>query len=556
MTAGSSYRPSGRMPFSGWGPLLGLWGLAAASGGIEAFIYSSKPFMAWLIVMALGMWIGFAGTFFIRWARCRNRWIALLVGLAAGVLLLATGWAIDRHMERGAADESTFLEYMMWRVETGKHVGLADDSGDPARLDGLQLMASWAGFFTQVLITLFLTTLLPWRTVRTDPYCEACAAWMTRDIFALDADEGGAELAAGAVRDGRLHELLEARSEPYNPGAVATLVAVHACPDGRGCGRAEGWASIDEADGSPSLAGHFHPSNVFFGRITMELGRIEPRDLAAMLPRLASSRDGAAFLSESSLSELLEDEGASKIAPGEAMIEDVRDRTAGAVLGKRSLVMTLLFQLIPLFAIFGGLFGLYFLIDLEILGALGAPLAWLVGAALVFIVILFFRDVNFFEGLLPYLEMKGSLRSRADRLVEPDDPGAYFVDVIPRANWGRTMLENASDIGFLKVDAEGERLLFEGDRQRYRIPVTRIIAFELTHLGASVKTAGIETTQRPVLVLHVDDGGRSIEMPLVLRHSTVWRSLRHGSRGNFNRMARAVHALLPEQPSGPTTPYG
>jgi hypothetical protein len=68
------------------------------------------------------------------------------------------------------------------------------------------------------------------------------------------------------------------------------------------------------------------------------------------------------------------------------------------------------------------------------------------------------------------------IRSRPDAYVDPDDPGAVFVEIVPRRNWGRLMLETATDVGFLLVDETRQEILFEGDLDRMRIPAGAILS--------------------------------------------------------------------------------
>src|SRR5206468_8997785 len=58
----------------------------------------------------------------------------------------------------------------------------------------------------------------------------------------------------------------------------------------------------------------------------------------------------------------------------------------------------------------------------------------------------------------------------------PDDPDAVFVEIVPRENWYRLMLETATDVGFLKIDTQSNQLLFEGDKQRYIIPADSVLS--------------------------------------------------------------------------------
>lgn len=64
---------------------------------------------------------------------------------------------------------------------------------------------------------------------------------------------------------------------------------------------------------------------------------------------------------------------------------------------------------------------------------------------------------------------------RSGSLVAPDS-GAWFVEVVPKANWEvRSLPESATDVGFLAFDFQARILLFEGDRERYRIPADALL---------------------------------------------------------------------------------
>src|SRR5207302_9260035 len=47
---------------------------------------------------------------------------------------------------------------------------------------------------------------------------------------------------------------------------------------------------------------------------------------------------------------------------------------------------------------------------------------------------------------------------RPNPAVDLNDPDLFFVDIIPRINWGKPMMENASDIGLLELDKERRKL--------------------------------------------------------------------------------------------------
>lgn len=102
--------------------------------------------------------------------------------------------------------------------------------------------------------------------------------------------------------------------------------------------------------------------------------------------------------------------------------------------------------------------------------------------------------------------------NRPDRLVHPDDPDAIFVELVPRANWKRLMLETATDIGYLLVDEAKGELLFEGDKERMRLPADAILAVE-----AEETRIGDGTMKYYFTVLEVDCGQEVRELPFAYR---------------------------------------
>jgi hypothetical protein len=76
---------------------------------------------------------------------------------------------------------------------------------------------------------------------------------------------------------------------------------------------------------------------------------------------------------------------------------------------------------------------------------------------------------------------------RADPAVDLRNPEIIFIDIVPRINWGKMMMENASDIGFLELDRSRRQLIFEGDRERYWIPVESILSVKHEFWAESVQ---------------------------------------------------------------------
>ena len=63
--------------------------------------------------------------------------------------------------------------------------------------------------------------------------------------------------------------------------------------------------------------------------------------------------------------------------------------------------------------------------------------------------------------------------------MDPENPDATFVEVVPKLNWGQMKLESASDVGFLLLDKQRREILFEGDKECYRIPAAALTSCEV-----------------------------------------------------------------------------
>lgn len=113
---------------------------------------------------------------------------------------------------------------------------------------------------------------------------------------------------------------------------------------------------------------------------------------------------------------------------------------------------------------------------------------------------------------------------RPDKIVNPDAPDARFVELVPKSAWhDKTLVENASDVGFLQI--ENGCLLYEGDNERYRIPASAIVKCEQdnytrlvespTGHGASMQNIFLYFV---VVTVKVSEG-MTVELPFRIRRS-------------------------------------
>jgi hypothetical protein len=91
----------------------------------------------------------------------------------------------------------------------------------------------------------------------------------------------------------------------------------------------------------------------------------------------------------------------------------------------------------------------------------------------------FFIDPSWLSNRYLRNRVKREFGRRPAHLVDPNNPSAMFVEVVPKLNWGKMKLESASDVGFLLVDKARRELLFEGDKECYRIPAAAVTSCEI-----------------------------------------------------------------------------
>src|SRR5262249_11191439 len=107
------------------------------------------------------------------------------------------------------------------------------------------------------------------------------------------------------------------------------------------------------------------------------------------------------------------------------------------------------------------------------------------------------------------------VRRRPEPWVNPDDPDAELVDIVPRENWGKLMLETASDVAFLLVDEERREVRFEGDQERWRVPTGAVRSCRVEEVAFGAGSAG--EARMYFVVLEAGRGRGVMEAPLARR---------------------------------------
>lgn len=131
---------------------------------------------------------------------------------------------------------------------------------------------------------------------------------------------------------------------------------------------------------------------------------------------------------------------------------------------------------------------------------------------------------------------RDAILKRPEVWVDPDDPQACFVEIVPRENWQKVKAETATDFGFLKCDAEQAALYFEGDTRRICLPLET-----LTYCAAEPIQDFSGKVHHHAVTVEASDGEKTLELPFI-PYFPPWTS----GRGPSQRRADTLLQRLQE----------
>lgn len=159
---------------------------------------------------------------------------------------------------------------------------------------------------------------------------------------------------------------------------------------------------------------------------------------------------------------------------------------------------------------------------------------------------------TFFIGVLParcYLRwLREKIDQRPDAIVASYEPGALFVQYIPRTNWDVSFGANAADVGLLMLDHRDRLLKYEGDAERWIIPTESILSVKL---DSFTPASGIDLLNRHTVVMlrfELDEDEEVMLRPLAA-HPIRWRPWTAGAREASARRLREalLHLIDPKK---------
>jgi hypothetical protein len=469
--------------------------------------------------------------------KCRSRLTAVLLGVTAGAVFYLSAFYFDLARRAGfgrGARLDRLPDHIRMRMATddlrraGKAcvivAGPALPAGQPPRP---KLLLAILYPVELALICLFGAAVAVTRAGR--PFCEGCGHWMVEEsLFWATAD--GRRLLH-ALDTGRLAQLAAQPPPRVTPTGTQARVSLHYCP----------WPHPEDADRQAYLT--VAEAIARKGQITLRSRcRLGPAEAAALVPLFPALSQPAGPSPAAAPSASGPDPSGSEVewvpSPYDGKVHTAQTRLVTRLLVWGSLVGGYLWPL-GVFVAYAGLClgpaaGAFEIGGLLVVAGftLAHTLVWSrIGP----------RCAINLAARYEYRLARSEIRQRPDYLVDPDDPEAIYVEVIARRSWNDRGDRSGNDCGFLQVDLRGRRLLFEGDRRRFRLSAEALVACEVEaphELHERVADPLFFTIVRA----HV--GGRLWELPLcpLEARSRLWQ--RRAFRENAEELQRRIAGLL------------
>jgi hypothetical protein len=482
------------------------------------------PLVAMLPVAGMVLWT-------IDRGHCRNAFIGGAFGLLAGVVLYLGYYHIGMVMTFGpqvAHRIDRLPAYIVW--VKAHEVWVDVGKGNPVKPgpDTVEHVFNWVLFAVELGFIVVGTTLLGFIRARRC-YCERCGQWKEMAFVALT--RGSGKKIVEAMEQGDLSVVAQMTPVPVLPHAAYTGIAVEHCATRQGEAPAcPAYLSVREISQGGGV-GNINRFDLALGRRLLKRVELTEQEIADLAPHFPTLQGRAGQPSAS----LPTGPGGTQEPPTVRPVTCVEVTTVPEPYGGRVLttgvkVLGNLFDLVPVFFLFGGLglagLTVYWLSEMPVVDPLSMGLGIL---AIGFSVVLFLIGIYLaFPGrsLLGHLYLHWRARQefsqRPDTLVSYDDPEAIFVEVVPRRNWDKIMFDTATDLGYLRIDEKRREILFEGDKERYRIPAAALIDCRVAGFLPPVSQSRFDELYMVVIVAEGPHG--AWETPVGPRDKWGWRS--------------------------------
>jgi hypothetical protein len=153
-----------------------------------------------------------------------------------------------------------------------------------------------------------------------------------------------------------------------------------------------------------------------------------------------------------------------------------------------------------------------------------------------------------------WFRSRSSIASRLNKWVDPQRPTGsetYFNGIVPRERWGKLAMEMATDIGFTEIDPRGREIRFEGDVERFRIPISAITNCQMV---CYFSTAGSSQIEYWLVVVQGNTASGPWEAPIAPR-VTKWISRPGSQKKLAQQLYEEITALMPAPAPDPNLQY-
>ncbi len=480
-------------------------------------------------------------------ARCRNGVVAGLLGVLAGAVLYLGYFHVHFVAEVGPVMGPAAIyrvdllpRFILFRMQTDVVV---DEAGKEQALQGPWM--NWVFFLADFAVVIGLVV-SPAVARSGQVYCERCQRW-TRQLMTR-LPPWRAEAIHRALESGSLADLPEIPP----PTGVLTAPSVSFTVDY--CRKAGSQAScpvyltakeLTEGKGGKVILNQVEVSAEEFRKLAEKIPALAPAEAGVHRPAAGAPAVSAA--------------AAPSASP---FVEALPPEWGDAVLNKKNTALAFTLSLIPLVLGVAGVamvaVGLWRQAWAPGVGA-SLWLDWLLvgGGALAagFGVVVCWNNVDYFGFRLYYRLTRQAIQWRPSAIVHPDDPEATYVDVVPGAYWSDLHSDRPGDVGFLKVDTAARQLLFEGVRQRYRIPGEALLSCEVEPINAAAgRFASYVTvirTRDPHAPDEADASGSRWEVPMLPRPTRFGKYGPVQRRGLPEALRDRIRKIMPADQHSP-----
>ena len=410
----------------------------------------------------------------LTWSHCRNKAVAGVTSVALGLLLYLGYYHFGLLQIVGARNALRF-DLLPTYVQIRMHTDVARDARHPnfrrARPQGpdrVQQAFNWFFFAGElILVTGVLASIGAYCTSRA--YCEPCSRWMKAETLKLAPCIG--KVLWNALQEERYQDVHTFLGNTSRQNSVGCNLTVEHCPACATEVRPQVvFLTVKDvvAPGDPDplaakLRSLFKPKWSAGLRALANQIELYPEEvgaLAASFPDLKRHMDTHPNLFAAA-QEVVKEVGLAQEPPVPASyhrlarIKPVEPQEAGTVLTRQNAIIQ---TMIGVLSVFGG-FVVAFAPAL-ILATWESQLpGWVMGVAVGWLMlclvlnlfwILFFP--TYFTTRFMLRRTRNAFEYRPNPAVDLNNPDLVFVDIVPRINWGKAMMENATDIGFLELN--------------------------------------------------------------------------------------------------------